>query len=111
MFNFSEIGSEKQEKNFEKKNSIYPALGVNANYLTSNSIIASNQQNGNGGINGNEFHEPKNMQNMYFLNPDNFAAQFLLDMKENNNNNTNNNYMNLAGAKFPSISKSYAIRQ
>jgi hypothetical protein len=109
MFNFSEIGNEKNEKNFDinnnnnNKNAIYHGMNMNANYLTSNNIIANNQ---NGGINGNEFHEPKNMQTMSFMNSDNFANQFMIDFKENNNYS-----MNLVGAKFPSMGKRYAIRQ
>lgn len=107
MFNFSEIGSEKQEKNFENKNGIYPDVGINVNYLTSNSIIANNLNLNNAGLTGNEFLEPKNMQNVSFFNSENFANQFMVDMKENNSVN----YMNLVGAKLPSMAKRYAIKQ
>jgi len=105
MFNYSEIGSEKNEKNFESKNIIYPDVSINANYLTSNSIIAKNLNNG--GLIGNEFLEPKNMQNMSFFNSDNFANQFMIDLKDN----SSVNYMSIVGAKLPSMSKRYAIKQ
>lgn len=103
MFNFSDVGNEKNEKNIDNKSIIYPGMGLNPNYLTSNSIIANTHQNGL--INGNEFQEPKNMQNISFMNSD-IANQFMIDLKENNNYN-----MNSVGAKLPSMSKRYAIKQ
>jgi len=109
MFHFSENGNEKNEKIYESKNILYPAaIEENSNYLTSNSIIASNYQNG-GMKNGNElFNEPKNMQKISFLNTDSITNQFIIDLKENNNWN---NYINLVGVKFPSLSKRYVIKQ
>jgi len=44
MFNFSDL-SEKGKVNFENKGMTYASIGINPNNMTSNSIIALNQNN------------------------------------------------------------------
>jgi len=89
MFNFSDNKSEHCLR--KENNIIYSGIDVNPKFLTSNSIIASNQNF----INGNE--------NLHQTN-DEYTNQFLMRMKKNPN--CLNDY-----SRQPFRSKRYAIKQ